>query len=604
MTAELRNYLSRCSNPLFALSAASALARRALAASISRVWPNCRRLYQPSDVKKTRRKLLRDDEAGGILHSPPSQVSRGTLSLAVGTMDFDGHPEWSREFPDEEVTVSLHRWNWLLRGLTDAEALSRQQGIELMRSWIGHCYERSEYQTDAYSTGERIVNGSLFLLRTGDEELPADISAALRGMGRHVASNLEYYPSGLTGNHAFNNARALLFAGLVAKLPSGADLALAIAKERLPKLVTPDGFMREGSSHYHFLFSRWVLEMLWLARRSGESAFVQLLVPYAALLVRRCWFFLVYDEVGGHWTIPLIGDVSPDCLPEWLVGLPWTDLACELYRPETLPEPPRRRGWQDMFGSVEGHGFRPRDEIVSFPKSSWHRVDHQPWTVLLRAQGHDAGIHASHWHHDLGGFVLFYKGAQVLIDSGRLDYTCSPLSRYGKSAEAHNVLLVDGLGAASDGPSWLAARYVMVKVDVQARREGKTTLITIRHDGFARIAGSHIVHQRCLKLDDSGFSIEDSLDGSDTHRVHVRFHFAPDIDVQRVTQRAWRLGESELKFVTEFPFESVVQVGQIDPPSGGLLFPAYGAQRVTKTLDLSGTVKLPAICSYALIQES
>lgn len=566
--------------------------------------PRMRLLAQPKAVRQARRALLASPESS-IVVAPAVSILPGKLKLSVGWLEHEGRPDWAAAFPDQEITVSLHRWNWLLRGVTDeSPKITRDQGLALIRSWLRDCLGNESFGHDAYSTGERIVNGSLFLLHSGDGGIPPDIQSAFQYMGRQVATHLEYYEGHLTGNHAFNNARALLFAGELALLPNAVEVAMTVICNRLPVLVTRDGFLREGSSHYHFLFTRWVLEMLWLATRVGHETFVRLLVPYARLLVMRCWFFLVRSEVGNCWQIPLIGDVSPDFPPGWLLGLPWSSLACGVYRPDKLPQPPQQRGWNDLFGTVEGHGTSSPDEVASFPKSGWLRIDHQPWTVFVRAGSHDGGIQAGHSHHDLGSFVLFRDGVQILADSGRLDYTCSPLSLYGESALAHNTLLINGLGPTCDGPSWLADCYRAVQVDTEVVRRGESTFVTIKHDGFVRFAGNPIFHQRHIRLSYDGFWIEDQLDGKGAHRLQARFHFAPGVELHCDPHRGWKLGNSSLRFVSDLFPEAVVQSGQASQPFGGLFFPVYGCQDNSKTLDLSGTVDLPVALTHALIRES
>ena len=566
------------------------------------MWPDSRRFFQPASIKELRRRLLSEDEA--VLHPySPERLSPCSLTLAAGSLEVGTEPKWFKEFGDVEITVSLHRWNWLLRGLTDDPiVLSRKQGLALMRSWLSNCHSQDAFGRDPYSTGERIVNGSLFLLLTGGSAVPPDLAAAFRAMGRQVAGQLEWYHPEQTGNHALNNARALLFAGLVAKLPVAVELAFAISRERLPKLVSPDGFLREGSSHYHFLFTRWVLEMLWIAERADQQAFIQLLTPYAKLLVQRCWFFLVHNKADGGWQMPLIGDVSPDFPPDWLLGLPWSSLACDVYRPETLPMPPQQRGWKELFGVTEGTGDSCAEHTAAFPVSGWFRVDHPPWTVLVHAESQDGGMKAGHEHHDLGSFVLFRYGSPILADCGRLDYTLSPLSRYGKSAVAHNTLLIDGLGAAADGPSWLTDRYLSARVDVEVIRQAEDTVLTLAHNGFARSSKGPILHQRRLRLNGRGFWIDDQLEGKGTHRVQTRFHFAPGIELHGDTQHGWTLGEACLKFEPASFSQGVVQVGRSSVPFGGLFFPAYGCQQVSQTVDLSGTVSLPATFTYALLE--
>lgn len=600
MNPEMANYFKHCFKLSFLASASSKFVSRAFWSVLFKVLPDAQQIFQPKNIKSLRRKLLRyvDSKA----YKPFRVVlSPQPLTLAVGSFNIDDEKDWFEEFRDVEVTVSLHRWGWLLRGLTDAPAsLNRDQGLNLMRSWIYNVLTHKTISRDAYSTGERIVNGSLFLLLTGKGEIPQDIVSAFRVMGRQVAENLEYYRLEQTGNHAFNNARSLLFAGLVADLPGAVDLSYAISEERLEKLVTPDGFLREGSSHYHFLFTRWLLEMLWLAERYDNQTFVNLLKPYAKLVVKRCWFFLVQSNADRSWQIPLIGDVSPDFPPEWLLSLPWSLLACNSFRQDPLPIPPQQRGWSDLFGVVKGTVISRPAQTVSFPKSNWFRIYSEPWTVFVRAETNDGSLQANHKHHDLGSFVLFRDGALLLSDVGRLDYTSSQMGRYGQSALAHNALLIDGLGVTADGPHWLSDHYLAVQSEVDVQQEVDSTIVMIKHNGFARLSDNPVVHQRRLKLCSRGFRVEDHLNGKGIHRVQMRFHFAPDIKLHFNSSHDLKVGDCGINFSPSPPLALLVQNGDVGPPPGGLFFPTYGQQVVCCSLDMSAALNFPIVLINAL----
>ncbi|MDB4877486.1 MAG: Heparinase II/III-like protein [Gemmatimonadetes bacterium] len=536
---------------------------------------------------------------------PSADPDTGMLTLTAARIVVNADATWSETFADEETGASLHRWNWLLRGLTDDPIpLSRQQGLALMRSWIRNCSSRPSLTTDAYSTGERIVNGTLFLMLTGDGTIPRDITEAMAWMARDVATNVEYHRPEQTGNHALNNARALLFAGLIAGAPAAVDLAYAICDERLPTLVTPDGFMREGSSHYHFLFTRWVLEMLWIAKRGVNDAFVRLLAPYAERLVRQCWFFLVSDKNRGDWTIPLFGDVSPDFPPSWLIGLPWSSLACDVYRPDRLSIGPLASGWECLFGAVTGTGSpEPRHDSFVSP-SGWCRADAHGWTVFSRASSSDGALMAGHFHRDLGGIVVFHDGAPLITDVGRSDYTNSPISRYGISACAHSTILLDGLGAAADDATWMSGAYRAVQATIDVGGDKGQTLITLTHNGFTRFAGSVGLHERRIRLGPAELTVEDRIAGNGRHEACLRFHFAPGIELRNRPENGWTVGETGLQFRTGKLPNVLIQSGCAEPPHGGLFFPEYGLEQACQTLDLSGSVRLPVMLTHSLTLEN
>ena len=303
------------------------------------------------------------------------------LTLSRNAVTIQDDSLWSERFPDIEETVAVHRLELAAPrdnrrcGPTLARRRNRAHAIMDWGVW-----RRAAVCAQAYTTGEfGAANAGLFLLLTGDGSVPDDIAAELRVMATQIARHLEYQPSGLTGNHALNNGRGLLFAGLVGGSPAAVTLARAVIEERLPRVVTADGLLREGSSHYHFLLTRWLLEMHWLVSRYGQHDIAGFIEPFAREAVERCWFFLVQDRATGDWHFPLIGDVSPDFPPEWLISLPWSAPACRMFRPKALPAAPVGAGWADLFGIEAGHGGAAAgSEHLS--DSGMVRIERGPWT--------------------------------------------------------------------------------------------------------------------------------------------------------------------------------------------------------------------------------
>ncbi|SVD87668.1 uncharacterized protein METZ01_LOCUS440522, partial [marine metagenome] len=254
------------------------------------------------------------------------------LILCADTFSFKKESDWFIEFKDEEYNFSLHRWNWLLTSLSNnTNNPAREWGLNMMRSWINKMID--DQNGDAwhpYTTGERISNAFMFGILTSEDFvyskqtdiLPEDIKSALNLMAIYLSDHLEYKGKGKTGNHVINNARALLFASILLDIESYSNLSFSILRSNLPELVSTDGFLSEGSSHYQFIFTRWILEMLWLSKISNKCDIYDFLHPFSSKLVKQCGFFIVEDLDDGLLSIPLIGDVSPDFPVSWLSSLP------------------------------------------------------------------------------------------------------------------------------------------------------------------------------------------------------------------------------------------------------------------------------------------
>lgn len=601
LKSELKNYFLRCAEPQFLFFAFVNLCEKTFWAILRRAVPRHIELTQPKEIAKLRKLII----GRGFPVLPgfiDNHVFDGRLKLAIGYFDFESLPNWLQDFDDQEVAISLQRWNWLLYGLTDNSLqISRVQGIALIRSWLRTCLQDEHFGKDAYSVSERIVNGSIFLLSTGDRSVPDDIGIAFQFMGKQISQNLEYYEGERTGNHAFNNGRGLFFAGVLSGLPNAVELAFSIFKERLPKLVTTDGFLREASAHYHFLFTRWILEIHWLALRNGYGEVAQFIKPYAERLVRRCWFFLILDEENGCWHIPLVGDISPDFPPSWLVTLPWCNLATNVFRPEQLPFCQEDKGWASLFGLSGGSVEKATLGNLSFPQSFWHRVTHDEFTLVVHAEAVNGDLRADHRHLDLGGFVLYRSGQPIFIDTGRYDYTQSELSQYGRSAYSHNTIFVNNLAPDADAPSWFQKQYKAVRVETEVIKSDDVTVLILRHNGFDRLAKIKVKHERRFTLKSSSFEIEDQLFGAEPCHVMLRLHLAPRVFMARANEFTWTDSsiEATLNIDNQLQQESIL--GSSAAPIAGVFSSEYGAIGECQTLELTGHLALSATIKNKLL---
>ena len=564
-------------------------------------------LNMPRNVRRKRKGLIRNQSA--IKQLGPSidacDCAHINLELTSGPYLFEGPSSWEHSFDDSEVTISLHRWGWLLLGLTSGDGeLTRDLGLCLMRSWIKHCGSNKEYSRDAYSVSERIVNGTIFLLHTGDKSIPLDLQDAFYNMGIEIAEHLEYYEGDRTGNHAFNNARGLFFSGVIGKCPEAIALAMEIILERFPRLITSDGFLREASSHYHFLFTRWVLEMYWLAGKFNLAYITSLLEPYANKLLKCCWFFLVRDDDTGEWTIPLVGDISPDFPPDWLLSIPWATLSLDLYKPGRLPKYMGKKGWGGIFKLNEGGDDQHIVESQYLPDSFWYKAVFGSSIIFLFAESFDGALRADHRHLDLGGFVFYSSGKQILIDCGRADYTNSSIGAYGKSAAAHNTLFINDLPPSSLAPSWFSRGYKGVKVCVEILATSNGVTVILRHNGFNRLFLNSIFHERWLILESNSFKVEDKVFGNGRCKLGLRFHWAPHLRLSAISPNKFLVNPAlNSIFKVDDRLDKTLIFGRNEDMIAGVCSFQYGALLDCCTLALEANIKLPIVVSNNLSWE-
>lgn len=559
----------------------------------------------------------------------PSGPPETSLRLAHGWFDWRGSSSWKATFQDAEQTVSLHRWTWLLLRLTERPSHEvREWGIRMMRDWVRTMEQpRSGLPWESYTTGERICNAVLFFAvvegrRTGLPSIPADLQEALRRMARFLACRLEYHEPDATGNHVINNARALCFAGQAFGAAPYTQLAHAVLRHDLPRMVDSDGFLADGSSHYHFLVTRWLLELLWIGTETGDKQVCALVQPIATVMVERCWFFLVFDPRGVDWTIPLIGDVSPDFSWRWLADLPWSSSATKLFTPNPLPPPPQAGGWGSVFGNGLMPGGRvPRREssedprVQSFRDGGWHRLDWGPLTVFWHIEPGGAPSRVSHGHCDIGSFCFYWDGVEILADPGRLNYReDDALGLYGVSARAHNGVLIDGI---EPFVYWHRRRYPEAyragMVEASWARRKDEVVLSLRHTGFSRLCGDRIVYQRTFSVSRRRFVIEDRIDGHACHSLAFHFQWAPRVEVSRREQPggfAVRSTANEFRGVFyEEPTASdgdhrelsgTAVRGRALPDFAGWYFPQYGERVESSSVVYECRARLPYARRFVL----
>jgi hypothetical protein len=592
VTAEFKNYLKKSVNPVFAVPALIHFTKALYWKLLRSIMAGTSTSSMNGEIQNLRSGIL--SSGSKLLHIPEPQFDKAyNIKLVIGNMQIQSSKDWHQRFQDAEMNVSIDRWGWLITGALNRNLpFNVEEGSLLIRSWSSQFINDEELAKDAYSTGERISNAVLFF-KLQEVVIPNDINDIIKKLAYQVARNIEYLPNGLTGNHAFNNARALYFAGHPDNSSMFCRMATAVARERLSVLVTNDGFMREGSSHYHFLFTRWVLEMVSLARIAEDEAALKLFTPYAEKLLKACWFFLVQNKEDYSWNIPLVGDVSPDCIPNWLIALPWSRLACSIFRPVFLPTAPIEAGWSMLYGGLEGHDkMGVLSEFNFSSECGWHRIEGFNWTIITYAPN-KYGMEANHSHRDLCSFVAYCNGKPMIVDIGRLDYTNSPTSRFGKSARSHNTIIIDEIEPTADVFGWMLPAYAKLLVNLQVKRDQKYVKILIDHNGFKRITKNAISHQRELIISTDSLEIIDNINGNGVHNVYRSMQFAPGISFQEVSSKEWR--DTNNSIIFNIDGSSSVQCFVADDASEhGWVFPSYGVKEPALSVTIDNLVSLPA----------
>ncbi len=521
--------------------------------------------------------------------TPPTSLPLASVELEISA---PSGIDWSQGFADGEDDAALHRFAWLLPWVlrcshdrTTADS-AWSAALAMVESWVrAHPGPSVGAPWQPYTVSERLLNWTWASLACG-QSVPAE--ASMRAQAAYLRTHLEYYGDRLTGNHLSNNGRALYLAGLVLQDDQIANAGRTILLRERDRLFDVDGFLREDSTHYQFLVTRNYCEALWFAKHAADDDMAAALGETVAALCRACFSFLVRTADG--WDLPLLGDISPDCTPEWLRGVPWVGAA--LTATASLQDPPAPAGWQAYFSDVPTgrHGL-----LTELPagRPAWARVELGKWSCLAHVNPDGTLRPTSHAHNDTGGIVVYHAGDLVVQDAGRRHYRADPEGDFGREAWSHSLVIVDGVAPAPEWRWFLAPGFL-------ARQAGRKPLLTSAEGGLDIEYGEGTINpgvglrrRRLVARDSGALEIVDDIAGTGVHEVSVIFHL-PVGSVWRGPNLLIRLPGRDLQLEIDPSLcDRRLWQGLAEEPTFGWAARCYGRREAITSVVASGRVTLP-----------
>jgi hypothetical protein len=501
---------------------------------------------------------------------------------------------WRGCFDDPEDGFAAHRFSWIIQVLASHGDAAIPLARGMFADWVAQRgYPGDGPGWDSYSVAERMA-AAVYLV-AADESLAGAIHPPLRAHGDHLMRHLEFRGAS-TNNHILNDARALYLAGRALGDASMAHQAREIFDFAVPRMFV-EGFLREGSTHYHLLLLRTLIEVALAARRDGDRAFAERAAAWARGAAAAATLFAA-DGVE----MPLIGDLSPDFTPDFLARLapaagPLLDGSAH---DDTAAD------WAALFGAGAAPAAVPADEAASRSAAGYHRIAAGGFRVWawVNPDGHVPAW--SHAHADIGSFVASWHGKPLLIDTGRVTYKAGAMSAFGRSVRSHNGISIDGaepciVHGLNAYPELLRADYRDARPRASAVQTPDGWRIDIAHDGFARL-GSGMIAARAVDLSKNALTITDRISGSGRHTVESFFHFPPEAQVQQVERQRWRVeipGAPGLLFQAEEGV-SAARAVEGDRPMGWTSR-RYGQAEASTSLIVRREVTLPFTSACSIV---
>ena len=527
---------------------------------------------------------------------------------------------------DHKVPWELNRHQHLVT-LAKARLLSRDEKYarELMAQW------RSWIKANPYPLGINWGSTLEVAFRSlswmwVDQMLPetaecaefrAELRSALAFHGRYIERYLSTYFSPNT--HLLGEAVALFFLGtLYPQMPRAArwkESAWQIVLHEAGRQVRPDGVYFEQSLYYHVYAVDFFLYARLLAARNGmeippayDAVLGRMLDVVAALAQAGPAEGFGDDDGGRLWnprrnrmeqmTDPLaLGAViysrefSAARLTEESIWLFGNRAVEELSRTQT---------------SLAARSF-------AFPDGGLYVLaDAEPYAQAMVVDAGPQGEGRSgHGHADALSLRLTMDGRRWLVDAGSGVYISKdPADRNTfRGTGAHNTLRVDGMDqAVADEPfSWTQIPTTQAENWIAGK---SFTYFVGSHNGYARLADPVVHRRHVLKIAGGVWLVRDVVLGQTEHELEIRWHFAPDLEVQafgsgRVEVSTSRSrsktgaasGEPGLTLMVpeETAWHTATEVTRT------LLSPAYGAFQPAPLVRCHARVSLPAETATALV---
>lgn len=363
-----------------------------------------------------------------------------TIHLAGKEFKITKNINWIKKFRDNEDEERLHRFSWVI-DLISERKVSKKKLLwiehELLYWYKSFHKEIKNKKTNSlkwhpYTISERISNVYLFYIYL-NRKIPEIIKQCIYNETIYLIKNLEFFYNSVN-NHIINNTRAIYYASLICKNEKFKKTSIRIFVSSINKLITKDGFLREGSSHYQLIFHRWIFEIFYFSKKENDKVFFTYLEKINKKLCNGSLFFATYNNCKDF---PLFGDISPDFTPDWIKDFPKIYLNRRIFKT-------KYKSWNNIFYKIIDYKhlkFINHNLKSTYKNSGWFKFKKFEHEIILRFNKHEPIIFPGHFHDDLGHFIYSYKKKQVFIDTGRKNYNNSN-DFYGNN---HNSLTLNKL---------------------------------------------------------------------------------------------------------------------------------------------------------------
>ncbi len=416
---------------------------------------------------------------------------------------------WNKPGVSKLWLYNLHYFDWINALPGRAETLSAPDSTTYwIRRWIAENPAPNGNGWEPYPLSLRIVNWIKWLVRQ-----PATDTAALPEIFRslelqaHVLS--QRIETHLLGNHLFENAKALVFAGCFfdgEAANAWFELGARILHTELGEQVLADGAYFELSPMYHSIILEDVLDLLSLQEAYPGK-------PWTGYGLERARLEQIVTS--------MLGWLSKMTHPDGQIAL-FNDAAMGI-----APNLAMLNRYAEQNGlRIPGPSRADGVQMMSAP--GFIRVNRGPMSAILDVGKVGPDYVPGHGHADTLTFECSLGDQRVLVNSGTSVYGESPERLRQRGTAAHNTVVVDDQNSSEVWKGFRVARRAYPR-DVAIDVSSEPWMVSAAHDGYRRLPG-RVIHRRRWEFRSHSLLVADRLEGE--HKsAHARFHFHPRIEV-------------------------------------------------------------------------
>lgn len=479
--------------------------------------------------------------------------------------DFKWVDLFNKEVEDQEVLCSAARWYWLIYDFEILNNTSVEKVLFLTKHWIrSFSYHESSLIWEPYNASERISSfANAIIFQSSFNNLldiikrEKEISGFLNLSVCHISRNMEYYPNKISYNHVVNDLKGILTAAILLEDDSLVSKTSDLLFSEVEIIVNSEGFIREGSSHYQFIVTRWMIELEWLCLLSKRNELRVKFKQWNIKLLNSSIFYLVKDETTGIFNVPLFGDVSPDFDPEWIInyfGSVVKDFDVNAFN-----------SYGDKVISDLGYSYvGEKLKNISISHEFVTRINQNDIILFIRHQTHGDTFFPNHAHDDFTSYVLFYKGKFIVSDPGRVNYILSDKSLEYLLSTSHNVIQVEGLPIQTSewNRHFLPGVYKQNDSNISFNKfEGRQQL-SITSNSISRLYNKQIVsYTRNFLVCNNTLVIKDRFSGKGSYELTGQITLHPQINAMQVGENVIEVNDNGKNEILEIYFKNLNLTG-------------------------------------------